>query len=319
MCPSPHPWTRRRFLRTGASCAAHLGLMAAAAPLGARRAWAAQERYPVVVREPWGRLERVAEGVWALVSTPLEDRTTLCNGGIVAGRAGVLVVEGFGSDAGARWMAERARELTGRRPTHVVLTHYHGDHVGGLAGAAAVGGAEILATPVTRDLVRERGGDPPVAILDSVRPLDTRRPTEIDLGDRSVVVVPRRGHTDSDVSVEVQDPRVVFCGDLVWNGMFPNYVDASPGRLGMAVRLLRERDAAVWVPGHGALAHRSDLDRYVALLDHVEDTARRALEAGRTAEEAAAAMEVPAELGEWLLFNPRYFEVALGAWMRELA
>ncbi len=319
MCPSPNPWTRRRFLQAGAGCAAHLGLMAAATPLGARRAWAAQERYPVVAREPWGRLERVADGVWALVSTPLEDRTTLCNGGIVAGRAGVLVVEGFGSDAGAAWMAERAEALTGRAPTHVILTHYHGDHVGGLRGAAALGDPEILATAATRDLVRERGRDAPEAILDRVRPLDGRRPTEIDLGDRSVVVVPRRGHTESDVSVEVQDPRVVFCGDLVWNGMFPNYVDASPGRLGMAVRLLRERDAAVWVPGHGALADRADLDRYVALLDHVEDTARRAVEAGRSAEEAAAGMEIPGGLGEWILFNPRYFEVALGAWMAELA
>ena len=43
---------------------------------------------------------------------------TLVYGGIVAGRAGVLVVEAFGSDAGARWMAEQARALTGRTATH---------------------------------------------------------------------------------------------------------------------------------------------------------------------------------------------------------
>jgi len=317
MCPSTS-WSRRRFLATGASCAAHLGVMAAASPVGARRVWAAQERFPVVAREPWGRLERVAEGIWALVSTPLEDRTTLCNGGIVAGRAGVLVVEGFGSDAGARWMASMAEELTGRAPTHVVLTHYHGDHTGGLRGAAAAG-PEILATPVTRDLVLERNQGAPAEILEAVRPLDTRRPTEIDLGDRSVVVVPRRGHTDSDVSLEVQDPAVVFCGDLVWNGMFPNYVDAAPSRLTMAVRLLRERRAGTYVPGHGALADGEDMDRYLALLDDVEGAARRAVERGMSAEEAGAEYAVPAYLGEWMLFNPRYFERALGAWMEELA
>jgi glyoxylase-like metal-dependent hydrolase (beta-lactamase superfamily II) len=269
----------------------------------------------VVAEEPWGRLHRVADGVWALVSAPLEDRTTLCNGGLVAGRAGVLMVEAFGSDAGAAWMASMAEELTGRPPTHVVLTHYHGDHTSGLRGAVQPGGAELLATPVTRELVLERGDEVPEAILRGARPLDTRRPTEIDLGGRSVVVVPRRGHTASDVSVEVQEPSVVFCGDLVWNGMFPNYRDAVPRRLGMAVRLLRARRPRVWVPGHGGLADEEAMDRYLALLADVEGAARRALEEGLDAAEAAERYSIPDELGSWRLFGPRYVETAIGAWM----
>jgi glyoxylase-like metal-dependent hydrolase (beta-lactamase superfamily II) len=292
--------------------------MAAAAPLAGRRLWAAQERYPVAAREPWGRLEEVADGIWAMISTPLEDRTTLCNGGIIRGRAGVLVIEAFGSDEGARWMAERARDLTGRLPTHVVLTHYHSDHTTGLRGSVAQGDPEVLATDATRSRILERNQDPPAEILDGIQVLDGRRPTEIDLGGRSVVVVPRAGHTASDVSLEVQDPPVVFTGDLVWNGMFPNYMDARPSRLAMAVRLLRERRAGVYVPGHGSLADLEAMDRYMNLLDSVEDAARRALERGMTAEEAGEEYSVPDELGEWLLFNPRYFATAIGAWINEL-
>lgn len=314
----PSPWSRRAFLRHSASSAVHLGLMGAATPLLARRHRPAQERFPVVAREPWGRIERVAEGIWALVSTPLEDRTTLCNGGIVAGRVGVLVVEAFGSDAGSRWMAERARELTGRDPTHVVLTHYHGDHTAGLRGAAVGADVAVLSTAVTRDLVKERGQDAPLELLDAVDLLDARRPTEIDLGGRSVVVVPRRGHTASDVSIEIADPPVVFCGDLVWNRMFPNYVDATPSRLSRDVGLLRAAGGSTYVPGHGPLADASDLDRYVELLDDVEAAARRAVERGWTAEEAGSAYAVPGALGEWTLFNPGYFARAIGAWMSEL-
>jgi len=294
--------------------------MAAASPWPVRGLWAAQERFPVVAREPWGRLERVADGVWALVSTPLGgDRTTLCNGGIVAGRAGVLVVEAFGSDAGARWMAEQARTLTGRRPTHVVVTHYHADHTGGLRGAVEGADVTLMATSVTRDQTRDRNQGSPTELLEGARVLDTRRPTDVDLGGRSVLVVPRRGHTDSDVSLEVSDPSVVFCGDLVWNGMFPNYVDAVPSRLSLNVRLLRSLDAGAWVPGHGPLAVAADMDRYAALLDDVEAAARRAVERGLTAEAAGAGYRIPASLGEWTLFNPRYFERAIGAWMKELS
>lgn len=312
-------WSRRSFVKHTASCAAHLGFMAAASPWLTRALWAAQERFPVVAREPWGRLERVAEGVWALISTPLEgDRTTLCNGGIVAGRSGVLVVEAFGSDSGARWMAEQAQALTGRSATHVVLTHYHADHTGGIRGAFETADVKLLATAPTRDLTRERNPNAPVELLEGVQLLDAGRPTEIDLGGRAVRVVPRGGHTASDVSLELADPPVAFCGDLVWNGMFPNYVDAVPSRLSRDVRLLRGAGAATYVPGHGPLAAASDLDRYVSLLDDVEAAARRAVEEALTVEAAGAAYRIPAALGEWTLFNPRYFERAIGAWMKEL-
>jgi len=312
-----HHTSRRDFLRTASSCAAHIGIMSAAAPFWTKGLWAAQERFPVVASEPWGRIERVAEGVWALVSTPLQDRTTLCNGGIVAGRNGVVVIEAFGSDAGARWMAEQAARLAGRAPTHVVVTHYHGDHTGGLRGAREAGAPEILVTSVTRELTRGNR-EAPGAILDGATLIDTIRPTEIDLGDRSLIIVPRRGHTDSDITIEVSDPSVVFCGDLVWNGMFPNYMDAIPSRLTQAVRLMRATEATTYVPGHGSLADVAAMDRYLSLLDDVEEAARVAMERGMTAAAAGAEYRLPAGMGDWHLFNPAYFETAIGAWMTEL-
>jgi glyoxylase-like metal-dependent hydrolase (beta-lactamase superfamily II) len=272
----------------------------------------------VVASEPWGRLEWVAEGVWALVSDPLTDRTPLCNGGIVAGRAGVVVIESFGSDAGARWMAAEAERLAGRPPTHVVLTHYHGDHTGGLRGSAETPGVEILATRRTLELVRERGSGPPVDVLDGARWIEGNRPTTLDLGDRALTIVPRRGHTDSDVTLELYEPSIVFCGDLVWNGMFPNYVDAIPSRLSQAVRLLKRSEPTIYLSGHGATADNAAIDLYLDLLDDVEAAARRAMEEGRTAAEAGAEYALPAGTEEWTLFNPGYFARAIGAWMREI-
>jgi glyoxylase-like metal-dependent hydrolase (beta-lactamase superfamily II) len=273
----------------------------------------------VVASAPWGRILRVAEGVWALESSPLEDRTTLCNGGIIAGRAGVVMVEAFGSDAGARWMAGQARELTGRAPTHVVLSHHHGDHVAGLRGAVETGGIEVLATAATLERVPGRPGDPDGSAPADFRIVGEGRPTELDLGDRSVLIVPRRGHTVSDVTVEVFDASVVFCGDLVWNGMFPNYVDASPGRLTQTVRVLRARSAETFVTGHGTLADAAAVDDYIGLLDHVEWAARTAIDEGWSAEEAGDRFRMPDGMEGWTLFNPGYYARAIGAWMTELA
>jgi glyoxylase-like metal-dependent hydrolase (beta-lactamase superfamily II) len=280
-----------------------------------------------VAQVAWGRIERVADGVWALISTPLQDRTTLCNGGIIRGSAGVLVLESYAQPKGATWLAEQAKALTGRWPDDVVLTHYHGDHTAGIAGYGREDGAPHLrATQVTRELVRaqdaQRNEDPSSPrskLIAGVTLIDGAAESVIDLGDRRVRIVPREGHTKSDITVELDEPSVVFCGDLVWNQMFPNYVDAVPSRLSRAVNGLTRSARTMYVPGHGPLAEPADLRRYVALLDSVEQGARAAKAKGQTAAEAAAEYRLPADIANWTLFSPRYPETAIGAWLRELS
>jgi glyoxylase-like metal-dependent hydrolase (beta-lactamase superfamily II) len=314
--------SRRAFVTGSTSCAAHLALVAAVTPRALRRLWA-QEQGPVVAREPFGYLKRVADGVWALVSTPLNgDRTTLANGGIVAGRDGVLAIEGLYQPAGAAWLAGKARELTGRWPTHVAITHYHADHANGVAGYhTADAQPTVRATETTRDLVLSRNqpaDDARTAALNDAALLSGAEPTSLDLGGRVVHVIPRGGHTASDVSLELDDPSLVFCGDLFWNAMFPNYVDASPTRLAESVRALRRARETVYVPGHGAVGREAEYDRHAALLDEVEGAARRAHAQGLTPAQAGEAFALPPSLGEWVSFNKAFFQRAFEAWYREL-
>jgi glyoxylase-like metal-dependent hydrolase (beta-lactamase superfamily II) len=230
---------RRAFVRTGTSCAAQLALWGAIAPRALRERFAATRTGLQVATEPWGRIEKIGEQVWALISTPLaggaDARRTLSNGGIIAGRNGVAIIEGFASDAGAQWMAGMARQVTGRAPTHIMLTHYHGDHAGGLAGYRADGTAPLF---ITTDLTRARltPGGRPAETLGGAELVAPGAPSVIDLGGTRLTITPRAGHTASDLSITVDDPRIVFGGDLLWNGIFPNYRDAIPSVLSRSVR-----------------------------------------------------------------------------------
>lgn len=294
--------------------------MSSSAALASLLPWraAAARAVSMAAAEPWGTLESLGGDVWAMLSTPLADRTTLCNGGLIAGRDGVLMVEAFGTDAGARWMRDRARAVTGREPTQVLLTHYHGDHTAGVPGAREAG-AELWCTARTRDDVLERNQNPPVQLLADAKLIPADGEQIIDLGGRRVRLLALDGHTASDVVAVVEDAGIVFTGDLVWYGMFPNFVDARPSRLTQSVRRLRALDARVYVSGHGVRTDAAGVEAFSELLDIVERAARDAHAGGRSAVAAAADFRLPAAMADWTLFSPRYFERAIGAWLKELA
>ncbi|MEP7119232.1 MAG: MBL fold metallo-hydrolase [Acidobacteriota bacterium] len=309
---------RRDFVRLAGGCAAHLGWCGAFGRRLAAQSMGAASRL-VVAEEPWGRIERIADGVWALISTPLTGgptaRTTLSNGGIVAGTSGVAIVEGFASPDGARWMARQARRLTGRALTHVVVTHFHGDHTAGLPAYRDDGGDPQFVT--TSDTRGRLTAPDVVEALRAAQLVDGSSPATVDLGGRRLTITPRSGHTTSDLSVVVDDPAVMFGGDLLWNRFFPNYVDAIPSLLSQAVRSLSADGNIVRVPGHGPIFEANDLTHYIGVLDVIEEAARKARAAGTPADEAATSIALPGALGQWALFNPNYFAVALRAWERE--
>ena len=321
--------SRREFIRNStrvsAGCIAHMALASACSTASARARFT-MPRHAVVATTPFAHLDRIAPNTWAVVSTPFGgDRTTYANGGIIAGRSGVAVVEGFYTPAGAVWLAEQARLLTGSWPTHVILTHYHTDHSGGLAGYLRKESTpRILATNSTRAMALAGGPVAPkvdeqlARAFADVTIISSSAPGTIDLGDRRLELLSLTGHTASDLAVVDRDEGVLFAGDLVWNGMFPNYVDAVPTKLAASVERLASINATTIVAGHGSVADNAALNRYRALLTDVERAARTGFRNGASAKEVAASYSVPSTLGEWMASKPA-IERAIGAWYKELS
>jgi len=316
---------RRHFLNQSTGCTAHIyALSCLGGGAFAKRAFAAQDGRKVVAKEKWGRLEGLGEGVWALISTPFDtkDFTTVCNGGIVAGKTGVLAIEAMMQPAGAKWLAEQAVALTGRKPTDVVMTHYHRDHTAGHPGYIFDGkGPKMWLTEPT-----QKGAEESFAEADSAPPeflgverVGTDKPLVIDLGGRAVKVVPRKGHTSSDLTIEVSDPKVVWTGDLFFNRMFPNYGDSQPDLLaGYAAEMTRLDKEVVIVPGHGPLADQSAVQLYQGFLRVVEEAAVKAHESGNPPEKSAEQFKLPESMDEWLIWSPENVKKAFAAWYRVL-
>ncbi|ANZ35491.1 hypothetical protein BBK82_04755 [Lentzea guizhouensis] len=187
----------------------------------------------------------IADGVFVRRHTELD--LTL---GLITGSGDSLLVDS-GMDPGLA--AVLAGE--GLRPSRIVLTHNHFDHV--LATEAFLpcevwahedcvvdesllaGRAEYYDEPFTGTLVA-----PTHTFRDSVA---------LDVGGRRVDLHHfGPAHTSHDVVVHVPDAGVVFAGDLVEQGA-PAQAgpDATPANWRHVLDLLLELDPRIVVPGHG--------------------------------------------------------------------
>lgn len=306
--------TRRAFIAQSATAVLGAGLAPRLLRAFPRRS-AAEDNFAIV--------QQLVDGVWAVISTPragdVSSRATLCNGGIIAGKDAVLVIEAFYTPAGATWVANQCKALTGRAPTHVALTHFHEDHTDGVAAYFTGGGKPVLrSTQVTKDwtLTKNPADADRAAAMNQVTLLSGTENTTLDLGGRTVKVVPRSGHTESDISLELDDQNIVFCGDLFWNNLLPNYINAIPTRLAQSVRALRHDNKTIYVPGHGGLGTQADYDKYVSLVDELERAARDGHQRGLTADSLSSSYKVPDSFG--VNASKRGLSSVFNAWFKEL-
>ena len=335
---------RRDFLKGSLSCGAYTLMALAATTTANQRAFAQATAGEAVAKTPFARVDKIGDGVWSVVSTPLQgDLTTVSNGGIIAGDDAVLVIEGFQSVEGGAWLRDLCKDLTGRYPTHVVLTHYHPDHSNGLPGYFDGASAPaVISTAGTRDLLikmydslstQPKGntglsdvsvpGVAPVVGVAGIVPAtvlnDDTQTATLDLGGKKITMSAHVGHTPSDMSIALDDPHVTWCGDLFFNGMFPNYVDAVPIALGKTCKGLLADANTVYIPGHGAVANDAQIKKYLALLETVEEAARAGLKSGKSPKEIAESFEVPQSLGQWFVYDPSLYEIAFTAWQRNIS
>ena len=315
---------RRRFIKQTTSCSAHLAALSAFGLGAGSKAFATQGKHKIVAEEKWGRLEEITPGVWALISTAFDskDYTTVCNGGIIAGDKGVLAIEGTMRPKGAKWLKAQAEKLAGRAPTDLVVTHFHGDHVNGHAGYH--GDDSSMRTWVTQSTktAAEKNfakAKPAISAFQDVQKISADETTKIDLGGRSVSLVPRNGHTQSDVTIEISDPKVVWTGDLFFNRVFPNYGDSTPNLLNTyATEMDALDDDVIIIPGHGQIADQAAVTIYREFLTTVEDAATAAHKAGKTADASAAEFKLPKGLEDWFIWSPENVKKAFNAWYRVL-
>ncbi len=211
------------------------------------------------------------EGLSALGTSA--NQNFISNAAFVVTPAGVVVIDALGSPALAERLVAQIRKVTDKPITHVIVTHYHADHIYGLQTFKALG-ARILAHHAAREYLNSDTARLRLeASREELAPWvneDTRL-VEADewlTADKTLVVggvefqlkIVGPSHTPEDLVIYLPREKVLFAGDLVFRSRIP-YVGKADSRHWIeALKVLLNFDATVIVPGHGPLSHEARKD-----------------------------------------------------------
>lgn len=211
------------------------------------------------------------EGLSALGSPA--NQNFISNAGFIVTPAGVVVVDALGSPALAQRLLAQIRRVTPLPVTHVVVTHYHADHIYGLQTFQEQG-AHIIAHQAAREYLNsDTAQQRLVASRQELAPwIDSQTrlvaadewidgPRTLEVGGYRIVLQPvGPAHTPEDLVVYLPQEKVLFAGDLVFRNRVPYVGQADSGNWIRALDKLLAFDTAVVVPGHGGLSTQARQD-----------------------------------------------------------
>jgi glyoxylase-like metal-dependent hydrolase (beta-lactamase superfamily II) len=243
---------------------------------------------------------QVSKHVWYVKGASgaaTENEGFISNSGFVITEEGVVVYDALGSPSLAQQLIAEIRKVTNKPIVKLIIGHYHADHIYGAQVFKELG-AEIIApvgvykyidSDVGINRLEERRislypwVDDDTYIVKPDRLLD--KAEEFTLGGITFLInVVGPAHSDGDMTLYVENDRVLFSGDLIFEGRVP-YLGSSDTRFWLeTLEKMEMQSLQGLVPGHGAAAKEpaktvSLTRRYLAFIREKMGAAVEELEA----------------------------------------
>lgn len=230
------------------------------------------------------------------------------NAGFVVGDRGTAVIDSLYSPEAGRQLATAVAEHAKSPVLLVVNTHHHSDHVfGNQAFAAPVVAHCALAAELARIVAHDLSPDAAAAWVAAhpedrwlTEELEIRYPNiafedrlVIDLPPKHLVVQHLGGHTPDTIVVDLPDDKVLFAGDLVFEGRTPFLLSSSFRGTVSALSQLEKLGERTVVPGHGALCTMDYVRRYRTYVEALIDGVHRLLVTGLSREAVLESDDLP--------------------------
>src|SRR5436190_2608666 len=220
---------------------------------------------------------------------------------IAVGTDGIIMVDSQFADLSDRIKAA-IKAISPLPVKYTILTHFHGDHTGGVANFQKDG---VVALAQDNIRLRLLGGTTNGTTGNKTQPLSGDAiPKETYFGGTKEIMVGGRkavlthyynAHTDGDTGVYFADANVIATGDIMNNNHRYQQVDFfNGGDIRGMIRASNDwlriaNDQTKVVTGHGPLANKKVVEEYNAMVKKARELVEKLFLEGKTEEQVLAA------------------------------
>jgi glyoxylase-like metal-dependent hydrolase (beta-lactamase superfamily II) len=217
-------------------------------------------------------LKQVTEHVYFVQGVPgvaTDNEGFISNAGVIVTGAGVVIFDALGTPALSQLLLEKIHKITDEPIVRVIVSHYHADHIYGLqvfedldAEILAPAGAEkYLASDNAGERLDERRFTLDPWVNDNTRLVYPDQylgeGMQFHLGDvEFMITVVGNAHSDGDLTLFVEPDRVLFSGDIIFEGRVPFLGDSNTRHWVQILERMEKEQLVALVPGHGGVAER---------------------------------------------------------------
>lgn len=230
-------------------------------------------------------LRRLSESTYCILGGEKEP-----NIGFVVGKNGILVVDSTFTPYHATQALRQIRSVSQKPIRYVFNTHFHSDHTFGnqVFSAKVIATREcreimsgLLETEWSRESVQKWLDENPewkkhltdlnIALPDVL--FDQEH--EVDLGNLTVTLRHLGGHTRDSSIAYVPSSKVLFSGDLMFQGRYPYTKDANLTQWISGLKSIQQMEFDYLVPGHGFLCDTGGVEFLLRYFENLLENCRR--------------------------------------------
>ncbi len=215
------------------------------------------------------------------------------NTGIIVGKDGVIVIDAKTTPASAKEMLAEIAKITPKPVTTVILTHSDGDHVNGLAAFPA--GLTIISQENCKKEMEASASSRNPAPQDRLPNKTVANKENLTINGVKLNLlhyVP--AHTSGDLMVYLPEQKIVFTGDIITTNQPYTLIHAekngsSEGWI-QTVKGLTSLNADTYVPGHGDLQTKADVQQRLAKVQARREEIKKLVAPGKSLDQVKQAL-----------------------------
>ncbi|MBT7952304.1 MAG: MBL fold metallo-hydrolase [Gammaproteobacteria bacterium] len=180
----------------------------------------------------------------------------------------------------------------------LINTHWHGDHTGGNEN---LGKENVLI--VAHDNVHARMSVDTLNAFGSTTPASPKAALPVITFNDTVTFRlngheirafhQSNAHTDGDSIIQFKEANVLHMGDIFFNGFYPFIDTSSEGSINGVIRTVEHildmvDDETKIIPGHGQLADKKALKKYLEIMTIIRSRMQKLIDEGKSVDEIVA-------------------------------